>query len=432
VGIFCLYNMTSLLNRFLDHPSITIDTRTIVPGQIYFAIKGEHFDGNQFVMQAIEKGASICVSSDKTFLGVENVVVVDDTLKALQKLASEYRLTFDIPVLAITGSNGKTTTKELLATVLQTKYKTHYTLGNLNNHLGVPLTLLATPQDAQFIIVEMGANHQGEIHDLCKIALPDYGAITNIGIAHIEGFGSPEGVKIAKSELFYHVNTYGKKFFLNTTEQSLLFLQDPNNKRIKELDYGGTFIEPQDSDNGFLTINYRKKRVVTNLVGDYNMPNLVLALGVGEYFGCDPDLMIDAIQSYQPTNNRSQLMEIDEVEIIMDAYNANPSSMSHAVDNIINLKQVDRGVILGDMLELGENSMMYHRLILQKIRDAKGVISMVILVGPQFYSLKVDFPEFIYYKNTDEAKVGLHWSQYSGYKVLIKGSRGLQLEKLIN
>jgi UDP-N-acetylmuramoyl-tripeptide--D-alanyl-D-alanine ligase len=198
------------------------------------------------------------------------------------------------------------------------------------------------------------------------------------------------------------------------------------------LDYGGIFIEPQDSDNGFLTINYRKKRVGTNLVGDYNMPNLVLALGVGEYFGCDPDLMIDAIQSYQPTNNRSQLMKIDEVEIIMDAYNANPSSMSHAVDNIINLKQVDRGVILGDMLELGENSMMYHRLVLQKIRDAKGVISMVILVGPQFYSLKVDFPEFIYYKNTDEAKVGLHWSQYSGYKVLIKGSRGLQLEKLIN
>ena len=424
--------MTSLLNKFLEYPSVTIDTRTIVPGQIYFAIKGEHFDGNQFVLQAIEKGAALCISSDKTFLGVDKVFVVDDTLKALQNLASEYRLTFDIPVLAITGSNGKTTTKELLSTVLQTKYRTHFTRGNLNNHLGVPLTLLSTPQDAQFIIVEMGANHIGEIHDLCNIAQPDYGAITNIGIAHIEGFGSPEGVKKAKSELFSFIDNFGKKFFLNTTEQSLLFLQDANNKRIAELDYFRTFIEPQSSDGGYLTFNYRKQRVQTNLVGDYNMPNVVLALGVGEYFGCDPNRMIDAIQAYQPTNNRSQLMNINEVDIIMDAYNANPSSMSHAVDNMLNLQQVKRGVILGDMLELGENSIMYHRLLLQKIRDAQGALSMVILVGPQFNALKAEFPEFIYYKNTDEAKSGLDWSQYTGFKVLIKGSRGLKLEALIN
>ncbi|MCO6461723.1 MAG: UDP-N-acetylmuramoyl-tripeptide--D-alanyl-D-alanine ligase [Saprospiraceae bacterium] len=424
--------MISLLDYFLEFPSVTIDSRTIIPGQIFFAIKGENFDGNRFVDQAIEKGVALCISSDPTFKGRDKVIVVEDTLVALQNLATEYRKTFRIPVLAITGSNGKTTTKELLAAVLNTRYKTHYTQGNLNNHLGVPLTILATPGDAEFLIVEMGANHIGEIKHLCEIAHPDYGAISNIGIAHLEGFGSPEGVKKAKSELFHYINKFGKKFFLNTEEISLSFLNDPTNPLIEEVNSTKTHLMLHQSPQDFLCLKYFEQIVGTHLVGNYNFNNVLLSIGIGKYFGCHEAEMITAIADYVPRNSRSQMIKYQEVDIILDAYNANPSSMLQAIDNLMNMPSRNKGIILGDMLELGQESEKYHRQILEKIRGVGDKLDLVVLIGPQFKGLSEGFQHFKYYNGIEEANKSFRLSDYRDYLVLIKGSRGMKLEQLIH
>ena len=423
--------MASLLKYFVEHPSVTIDSRNIKPGQIFFAIKGEHFDGNDFVMQALQEGAAYCIASNPVFHGHDRIIVVDDTLEELQDLAREYRGTFKFPVLAITGSNGKTTSKELLSAVLSTKFKVHCTYGNLNNHLGVPLTLLATPPDTDFAVVEMGANHQGEIRELCAIAKPDYGCITNIVIAHLEGFGGLDGVRKGKSELFEYLMEHHGTFFINVQENSLDFLNDPNNEQLVRISTETEEITILKPTTDFLSFGWYDLNVDTHLVGQYNFNNILIALGVGRYFGCDGRKMCEAISSYVPRNNRSQMIEYRGAQVIMDAYNANPSSVISALDNLIQNPGFNKGLVLGDMLELGEDSAEYHRKILEYIRKAD-VFSPVMLIGPRFRQFEQAFPEFQFFGDTDEAVSMIDWKSMAGYTVLVKGSRGVRLEKLVN
>lgn len=421
--------MTTLLKYYLDYPSVTIDSRNIRSGQIFFAIKGEHFDGNNFVLQALEAGAALCVASDTALKGHENVLIVEDTLVALQNLAREYRETFKFPVLAITGSNGKTTSKELLATVLNTKYKVHYTAGNLNNHLGVPLTLLATPPDADFAVIEMGANHQGEISSLCSIAMPKFGAITNIGAAHLEGFGGMEGVKKGKSELFKYLMANDGLFFLNIEEKSLDFLK-AHDDRIMNIGFDSEEIARSERESEFLSFEFQGNSVETHLVGQYNLSNVLLAFGVGRYFGCDPNKMCEAIAEYIPKNNRSQMTKFHGVHVIMDAYNANPSSVLSAIDNLNKMPETKKGVFLGDMLELGEDSASFHKKILDRIHEI-GTFSFVSLIGPQYRQFETAYPEFQFFDSTSDVLEEIDWQQLKDFTILIKGSRGMQLEKLL-
>jgi len=424
--------MSTLLSHFLDHPSVTIDSRDVKAGQIFFAIRGDHFDGNRFVPAALEAGAALCVSSDSRYEGREKVIVVPDTLIAIQQLARAYRDTFSIPVLAVTGSNGKTTTKELLARVLATQFNVHVTKGNLNNHLGVPLTLLAMPRETTFTVIEMGANHIGEIYDLCQIARPGFGLITNIGLAHLEGFGSPQGVRTAKSELFRFLEEQQGIRFLNMEEESLHFLADQGNKAgLVEISSDDADLYPSASADGYLAYRLGGEIHSTHLVGGYNFNNVLAAFSVGRYFGCDTEAMSAAIASYHPDNNRSQRARYRDIDLILDAYNANPSSVAQALNNLSALPAGRKAVILGDMLELGEDYLRYHRQILMQVR-ALGELDHVYLIGPHYSELKAEFPEFDFYGSTELAAAGIEWPQLSGYTVLIKGSRGLKLETLVH
>lgn len=423
--------MSALLSHFLDHPSVTIDSRDIKAGQIFFAIRGDHFDGNQFVPAALEAGAALCVASDARYEGREKVIVVPDTLIAIQHLARAYRDTFSIPVLAVTGSNGKTTTKELLSRVLATQFNVHVTKGNLNNHLGVPLTLLAMPRETTFAVIEMGANHVGEIYDLCRIARPGSGLITNIGIAHLEGFGGPQGVRTAKSELFRFLEERQGVRFLNMEEESLRFLAEEDKTGIVEISSNEAGLYPVASGDGYLAYRLGEEICHTHLVGSYNFNNVLAAFSIGKYFGCDPKAMSGAIASYRPDNNRSQRMRYRDADLILDAYNANPSSVAQALNNLSALPAGRKAAILGDMLELGEDYLRYHRQILMQAREA-GTLDRVYLVGPHYFELKEDFPEFYFYESTELALAGIKWEQLSGYTVLVKGSRGLKLETLVH
>lgn len=423
--------MNSLLDLFIKHPSVTIDSRNINEGQIFFAIKGDNFDGHDFISNAFELGASYCVASDLKYKDYPSVIIVEDTLKALQDLARAYRKTFDIPFFGITGSNGKTTTKELLARVMATRFKTHMTKGNFNNHLGVPLTILAMPNDAEFAIIEMGANHIGEIRELCEICLPTHGLITNIGLAHLEGFGSAEGVKIGKSELMDHLSNQGGVQFINLREESLRFLsKSTENQILFGNENNESLILHDDQDNLNLGFIYKDKLYETQLFGAHNFNNILSAFEVGKYFGCDISEMIEAIVQYQPTNNRSQRYQLGDLTILLDAYNANPTSVHHAIQNFGTLVAERKSVILGDMLELGEASSDFHRKVLADLASLSG-LNKVILVGAAFYQLRYEFPKYNFYETTIDASRHLDWKDFNGDTLLIKGSRGLKLESLL-
>lgn len=425
--------MTNLLELFLEHPSVTIDSRSIKKDQIFFAIKGENFDGNDYVLNALQSGASYCVASDPKFTGEPSVMVVPDTLIALQELAHQYRSTFDIPVLAITGSNGKTTTKELLSKVLSTKFKTHMTRGNYNNHLGVPLTLLEMPVDSEFGIIEMGANHIGEIKDLCVIAAPDHGIVTNIGIAHLEGFGGVEGVKKAKSELYEYLQKHNGLSFYNGAEPSVQFLENGQYGQILNISSHDNLdlkLAPTSS-GGCLNFTLNGILYNTNLIGNYNFNNILVAIGIGNYFNCDPQQMARAVADYIPENNRSQQKLFKGAKLIMDAYNANPSSMHQAIANLAADRSEIKSLVLGDMLELGELSGKFHLEILDQVQKS-GNWRYSTFVGPHFYEFKDSFPEFTFFKSTADAISSWNWDLYTDHVVLIKGSRGLKLESLIS
>jgi len=401
-------------------------------GDIFFALKGSNFNGNLFANQALGKGAAYAVVDELVeSMNPDRVILVDDVLQTLQMLAKQHRQQFNIPFIAITGSNGKTTTKELIHAVLSSSFKTYTTVGNLNNHIGIPLTLLKIKSDAEMAVVEMGANHQKEIEGYCKYALPTHGIITNAGKAHLEGFGGEAGVKKGKGELYdYLRNTGGTAFVMWDYD----YLRDMS-KGIREIISFGTaeadIIGQPISGTSFLEMGFTKgtsiKNIKTQMVGDYNFPNVLAAVAVGKYFKVADEKMKAAIENYAPINSRSQMVEKGGNKIILDAYNANPSSMKAAIENFAQLKEAEKKVLmLGAMAELGEESLNEHTSMVELIK--KHNWEQVVLVGGDF--LKIPHP-YLSFANSAEAKLWFNKANLNGCYILVKGSRSMQMEKIL-
>jgi UDP-N-acetylmuramoyl-tripeptide--D-alanyl-D-alanine ligase len=418
-----------LFEIFLTSTGVTIDNRTISGGEIFFGLKGERANGGAFAKAALDKGAICCVVDDVQYQIDNKCIVVEDVLLALQLLAKKYRDTFAFPVLALTGSNGKTTTKELIAAVLATKYRVSATKGNLNNHIGVPLTLLSIKRDCNFAVIEMGANHQKEIASYCTYASPDFALITNIGKAHLEGFGGEAGVLKGKSELFEFVQQKNGTLFINSSESALLsmfvnhekiikygFNQDDNTigKIISDDEFAKVFIDNHTS-------------IKSHLVGDYNANNIIAAACIGKYFGITLDAIKSAIETYIPDNNRSELKLLNGNYFIMDAYNANPSSMKAALNNFEGLKATNKIVIIGDMLELGEYTNAEHQAIIDLVLKCN--FDQAVTVGPLFASHATS--GILHFQSATDAKVWFDKQQFNGATILLKGSRGMKLETII-
>lgn len=427
--------MEPVLNKiyqlFSEHPVISTDSRQIQPGSIFFALKGESFNGNAYAEKALELGASCAVIDEPEYASNEKFFVVSDVLTTLQELARHHRRQFNIPVIGITGSNGKTTTKELIHNVLTTKYRTIATRGNLNNHIGVPLTLLGISPETEIAIIEMGANHPGEIDFLCRIALPDYGLITNVGKAHLGGFGGFEGVIRTKTELSHFLSEHGGVMFLNNRDELLVnriknrdlirFGAPPGNVILLNL-IADPFVklEVQFPDRSIVVIE-------SKLYGRYNANNILAAVSIGQHFGISSDRIKMAIEAYQPANNRSQIINTGRNMLILDAYNANPSSMEAALSMFAETDYSQKTVILGDMLELGEESDHEHQQILNFIDQLK--FQQVYLVGPVFTRLNTK-RENACFQDCELARMWLEHHRIENSTILIKGSRGISLEKL--
>ena len=407
---------------------VTTDSRKIENGSVFVALKGEHFDGNDFAYQVATENVAACVIADRKDLPQhERLFIVDDSLSALQELAKMHRERCQTPIIGITGTNGKTTTKELVAAVLSQKYNIIYTQGNFNNHLGVPLTLLQIKPDTEIAVVEMGANHPKEIEFLCSLAQPNFGIITNIGKAHIEGFGSFDGVVKTKNELYDFIkNTNGLVFFNNDNPLLKNLAQGLNSVNYGKNDNADYHAEILSS-NPYLSINWNNKTINTKLVGDYNFENVMAAISVGMHFNIEQEQIIKALENYSPTNNRSQFIRTDKNEVVMDAYNANPVSMSNSIQNFRNISDSNHLLILGDMKELGKESLNEHQEILNLIERLN--FKNVILVGSEFSSVN---NSFISFSNVDELINHINQNEISGKKILIKGSHSIHLEKIIN
>ncbi|HMP30331.1 MAG TPA: UDP-N-acetylmuramoyl-tripeptide--D-alanyl-D-alanine ligase [Saprospiraceae bacterium] len=416
-----------LINFFLNATGVSTDTRTVKEGDLFFALKGDNFDGNQYANLALQKGASYAIVDDVSLKDSHpQLIYVEDTLKSLQDLARSYRRYLNKPVIALTGSNGKTTTKELINIVLSKKYKVHCTKGNLNNHIGVPLTILSCPKDIDFLLIEMGANHQGEIDTLCSIAEPDYGMITNIGKAHLEGFGGIEGVKKGKSELYRYLSNKEGVIFCNEGDAVLLNLL-PKEGEVIHYNTNATTIESPD----FLKFMYKDLLFETKLFGSHNMANAIAAIEIGIYFNVSTDNIVSAIKQYIPENNRSQVALIGGKKIIKDAYNSNPSSLMASLVALLKQYEAKKLVlILGDMLELGVYSDEEHQKILEFINSYD--FQSVWLIGKEFLKHKATGYDFNFYETTDEAKNEFDTKLYSEETIIfLKGSRGIAVENIL-
>ncbi|MDS1032915.1 UDP-N-acetylmuramoyl-tripeptide--D-alanyl-D-alanine ligase [Porphyromonadaceae sp. NP-X] len=429
-----------LYNIFLQHPIITTDSRNCPANSIFFALKGENFNANAFALSALEKGCAFAVVDEKEFALDDRFILVDNVLETLQQLAHFHRKQTNIPVLGITGTNGKTTTKELITAVLKEKFKVLSTQGNLNNHIGVPLTLLQLLPEHQLAIIEMGANHPGEIDQLCQIAAPDYGLITNVGKAHLEGFGSFEGVMRTKGELYNYVFRHGKNIFIDKNNNFLREMAAnagfSTNERIVEYGLNVPGREPAAISGEILENSVFLKMkchtpegsfmIETRLIGSYNAENILAAVAVGFFFGVENSAIQRGIENYNPQNNRSQLTVTQKNKLIVDAYNANPSSMSAAIQNFAQMEGEPKALIIGDMLELGEQSEEEHRNIIRLLQQ-KG-FKNVLLVGPQFQKVNDSYLSF---QNVEELIKYLESSPLEGQNILLKGSRGIHLEKVL-
>ena len=423
-------NISKIYALFNQHSSVSIDTRSIKPKDIFFAIKGPNFDGNNFALEAIKKGASYVISDNSTISKKsDKIIYVDNAIKALQKLANYHRRKLNTKIIAITGSNGKTTSKELILNVLKSKYKTTATKGNLNNHLGVPLSLLEINENTDFGIIEMGANHINEISQLCKIAEPNFGYITNFGNAHLEGFGSIEGVIKGKSELYnYLINN--KSLIFNNSEnikQTSLINNYKNTYSFGINSESNCIINKSDSENS-LNVSYQNKIIKSTIYGDYNFENICIAIAIGEYFEVDFKNIKQGIESYLPDNNRSQISVKNNNTIILDAYNANPTSMSLALESFKKTNYKNKMIIVGDMFELGKDSNHYHQEIINELEKINDCI--IYIVGEYFYKTKHS-DRIESFSTTKELINNLSKINISNYSILIKGSRGMQLEKII-
>lgn len=403
---------------------------------MFFALKGDNFNANEFAKQALESGCLYAVVDEEKYADHERCILVKDCLTTLQQLATEHRRKFNIPVLAITGSNGKTTNKELIHAVLSRKFNTIATIGNLNNHIGVPLTLLRLNAETEFAIIEMGANHQGEIDALCNIAEPGFGMITNIGKAHLEGFGGEEGVKKGKGELYRYVKKQGGKIFINGDDEVLNVLGFENDKITygcrKLYDVIGKDVTSGENVSLKYTTRYGEKdwnkinSIQTQIIGTYNFINCLAAACVGNYFKVDESKIAEALANYLPNMNRSQLLKTERNSLILDAYNANPDSMRAAINNFAAYKAAKKWLLLGDMFELGDYAAKEHQNVVQLLRDHK--FENVALVGREFSAL--DAAPFNTFTSTDECRDFLQTQAISGATILIKGSRGMKMETL--
>ena len=426
-------SISDLYEIYKSYPQVQTDTRQLKKGDLYFALKGPNFNGNEFALQALEKGAAYAIVDEPVNASEQlqkRILLVEDVLSSLQALAKFHREQFNIPFIAITGSNGKTTTKELVAAVLSSHYKIYTTKGNLNNHIGVPLTLLSIQQDAQFAIIEMGANHLKEIESYCSYTLPTHGMITNCGKAHLEGFGSEEGVKKGKGELFDYLRAHqGTVFLMQDFDYLVQMAQDIPHIIGYGKKHGQIQAEAIDQ-NGMLTVQIKKgieiDSIQTHLVGNYNLPNVLAAVAIGQHFKVPNDKIKLAIENYIPTNSRSQLLTWNKNEVILDAYNANPSSMKLAVENFAKMNKENKMVCLGGMRELGADTLMEHQMLIDQLKQTNW--KQVILVGLEF---KPCDHNYLYFDTVIEAKVWLQAQQLKGYTLLIKGSRGIQMEQLI-
>lgn len=435
-------SIPDLYQYFLNCGSrVTTDTRQLKGGELFVALRGDNFDGNRFAAQALENGATYAVVDDPEVAAKgEAYLLVDDGLGALQELARHHRRSFNIPILAITGSNGKTTTKELVATVLGSEYKTHFTQGNFNNHIGVPLTLLAMPKATEIAVIEMGANHRGEIAALCEIAEPTHGLITNVGSAHIEGFGGLEGVRQGKSELYRYLEKTGGVAFINLEEDHLLelsgdishkirykFSADPSSE-IPHYELKKNSISPRikasflDKQQGGLV------NIDSSLSGVHNLQNINTAITVGKYFKVPSGEIVDAINNYIPSNNRSQWVDKGGVRYYLDAYNANPSSMRASIGAFTLLPDERKIAVLGDMLELGDTAIEAHLEIAEYAKSLD--LAQIYLVGPLFANAAAELG-VRHYQDANALLAAEDLSKWAGASVMIKGSRGMRLEALI-
>ncbi len=413
-------NIEQLYKIYNDSFLIDTDTRKIRKNSLFFALKGPNFNGNEFAKTALEKGAAYSIVDEKKYQTNTNIIYVDNVLKTLQKLANYHRKQLSIPIIALTGSNGKTTTKELIYTVLKQKFKTRATLGNLNNHIGVPLTLLSIKKEDEIAIVEMGANHLKEIEFLCTIANPDFGYITNFGKAHLEGFGGVEGVIKGKSELYNYLLQHHKTAFVNAKDAIQLEKTANINRILFKKD-----IQFLDA-NPFVRINYQKTQIQTKLLGAYNFNNIAAAITIGAYFGVEQTAIKNAIENYTPTNNRSQVIKTAKNTIILDAYNANPTSMQVALESFKNLDAEKKILVLGDMFELGADSLKEHQNIVNTVE--KLGFKQAIFVGNHFAKATTEKLQFITFEEVKQYFVKNTTEQYT---ILIKGSRGMALERLL-
>lgn len=426
--------ISELYEIFKKHSQITTDTRNCPQNAIFFALKGDKFNGNEFAAKALEQGCSYAVIDEPQYAISDRYIVVSDGLKALQQLANFHRRTLTLPIIGITGTNGKTTTKELVTAVLSQDYKVASTIGNLNNHIGVPLTLLNITKEHEIAVVEMGASHVGDIKELVEIAEPNFALITNLGHAHLEGFGSFENIIKTKKELFDYIKQRknGKAFV------------DYNNDRLKNIVEGegitSIYYGTKDDlfvtghileNNPYLKFKWRFSQtfhtIQTSLIGEYNLSNALAAITIGKYFGVTSSLVSKAIAEYVPNNNRSQLKQTERNTLIIDAYNANPTSMKAALENFSHLDVKNKTLILGEMKELGQDSKLEHQKIIDFISDNQ--FSNVFLVGDSFVSMETPYHN---YRNVDDLKKDLEENPIKDSYILIKGSRGIQLEKCLD
>ncbi len=425
-------DINQLYTIYTLHPSVQTDTRKLMPGDLFFALKGPSFNGNEYSKKALEMGASYCIVDEQIGVHNDKTILVTDALETLQQLAKKHREQFTIPFIAVTGSNGKTTTKELIHSVLSTTYKTYTTEGNLNNHIGVPLTILKIKRDAEIAIIEMGANHQKEIASYCAYTKPTHGLITNCGKAHLEGFGGEEGVKKGKGELFDYLREHHGTAFVYWDYDYLRNMS----VGINQIKYGTNPAEVDiagdvENDSELLKVKITKgtdiQTIQTNLVGGYNLHNVLAAVCIGKTFKVSEEKIKMALEEYFPSNSRSQLIHVNNNSIILDAYNANPSSMKVAIENFANMPGKDKVLMLGGMMELGNDTTLEHANLIKLIDQYNWLY--VVLVGDYFKDIANNYMHF---NTSSEAKDWFKKTPLSNVQVLIKGSRSFQMEKVVD
>ncbi len=409
-----------LYKLYIQYGLVDTDTRKIRPNTMFFALKGGNFNGNKFADEALSKGAKFAVVDELEFISSDKIILVENVLNTLQELASYHRNMLSIPIIALTGSNGKTTTKELLNAVLSTTFKVTATIGNLNNHIGVPLTLLSMTTDTEIGIIEMGANHHKEIAFLSEMVNPDYGYITNFGSAHLEGFGSIEGVVKAKSELYEFLIKKKKQIFINPKD----LIQLEKTKKANVILFGNSILFKEA--NPFVQLSFNEVVITSNLIGAYNFSNISAAITIGDYFNIPNEKIKEAIESFIPSNNRSQVINTKNNRIILDAYNANPTSMKAAIKSFKSLESEHKTIVLGDMFELGKFSAKEHQSIVDLAVAFK--FDALFFVGENFNKTKTSHLKFITF---EELKKHLISNPIKGNTILIKGSRGMALERLV-